>query len=282
MPPQVAAAMETAAAEELKALLADGPWEHSQQLPKHYNPGLLSQPFHALPAATAEAWSDAQAAVLDAAAAHLESAATVDGLRRELEELRAAGEMRVEQECIHDAGGGRGQWRRFVRTHNAAQVCVCSRSSFFAQDPTESGHRHLEDDGHGGRCAKATAPVACGVLSALREAGLPAIRGSYSEIGAGGWLRPHHGMTNGQLKFHLGLVVPDRPKPGCARLRVGGEESGWAEGRVLFFDDSWEHEVHNRCEGRRAVFQVVFLHPQLWEAAGGDWRAAAGFQPGRG
>ena len=46
MPPQVAAAMETAAAEELTALLADGPWEHSQQLPKHYNPGLLSQPFH--------------------------------------------------------------------------------------------------------------------------------------------------------------------------------------------------------------------------------------------
>ena len=120
MPPQVAAAMETAAAEELTALLSDGPWEHSQQLPKHYNPGLLSQPFHALPAATAEAWSDAQAAVLDAAAAHLESAATVDGLRRELEELRTAGEMRVEQECIHDAGGGRGQWRRFVRTNNAA------------------------------------------------------------------------------------------------------------------------------------------------------------------
>ena len=69
---------------------------------------------------------------------------------------------------------------------------------------------------------------------------------------------------------------------GCARLRVGEEESGWAEGRVLFFDDSWEHEVHNRCEDRRAVFQVVFLHPQLWEAAGGDWRAAAGFEVGRG
>ena len=30
-------------------------------------------------------------------------------------------------------------------------------------------------------------------------------------------------------------------------------------------------------------FQVVFLHPELWDEAGGDWRAAAGFvqQPRR-
>jgi hypothetical protein len=27
----------------------------------------------------------------------------------------------------------------------------------------------------------------------------------------------------------------------------------------------------------RAVFQVVFVHPGLWEEAGDDWRAAAGF-----
>ena len=33
---------------------------------------------------------------------------TREKIDEELEELRAAGEMRVEQECIHDAGGGRG------------------------------------------------------------------------------------------------------------------------------------------------------------------------------
>ena len=38
------------------------------------------------------------------------------------------------------------------------------------------------------------------VLAALREeVGLPAIRGSYSEIGAQGVLRSHYGMTNGQV-----------------------------------------------------------------------------------
>lgn len=59
------------------------------------------------------------------------------------ESLCLSGELRVEQECIHEAGSGRGQWRRF--------------------DPTESGQRFLQDDGYGGRCATATAPVACGV-----------------------------------------------------------------------------------------------------------------------
>lgn len=189
--------------------------------------------------------------------------------------------MYVEQECIHEVGGGRGQWRRY--------------------DPTEAGQRHLEDDGSGGKCAFATAPHACGVLVALRASGLRAIRGSYSEIGAQGVLRPHYGMTNGQLKFHLGLEVPTVDGSGCSTLRVGKEtrHGAWEEGRVLFFDDSFEHEVLNGCDrrryalctttclcfvrrlmtlgGARAVFQVVFLHPGLWQEAGDDWRGAAGF-----
>ena len=82
-----------------------------------------------------------------------------------------------------------------------------------------------------------------------------------------------------QLKIHLGLVVPGE---GCSTFAIDGDERGWEEGKAILFDDSFEHEVHNRCEGRRAVFQVVFLHPQLWEAAGGDWRAAAGFEVSRG
>ena len=237
-------------------------------MPKHYTPGLVSHAFHQLPAvAASERWGEAQAAVLNAAVVYLESETVVAGLVQELSELRAAGEMRVEQECIHEAGGGRGQWKRY--------------------DPTEVGHRFLVDDGTGGRCTKHTAPVACGVLTALREAWLPAIRGSYSEIGAGGVLRSHYGMTNGQLKFHLGLVVPGSGTDGaeCAAFRVGAEtrRGAWEEGRVIFFDDSWSHEVVNGCQQLRAVFQVVFLHPELWEEAGGDWRAAAGFvqQPRR-
>jgi hypothetical protein len=40
---------------------------------------------------------------------------------------------------------------------------------------------------------------------------------------------------------------------------------------VLFFDDSFEHEVWNRCETERVVFQVVIRHPEAHVpgAAGG-------------
>jgi beta-hydroxylase len=67
-----------------------------------------------------------------------------------------------------------------------------------------------------------------------------------------------------QLKFHLGLIVPQAPdgKP-CATMRVGNETRAWRAGKVLFFDDSWEHEVWNRCQAERAIFQLVFVHPDL-------------------
>lgn len=41
------------------------------------------------------------------------------------------------------------------------------------------------------------------------------------------------------------------------------ETRGWAEGAVIYFDDSFEHEVRNNCASERVVFQVVFVHPDL-------------------
>ena len=49
-------------------------------------------------------------------------------------------------------------------------------------------------------------------------------------------------------------------------LRVGEQTRGWAKGEVTMFDDSFEHEVRNRCAesfGPRAVFQLVIAHPDL-------------------
>ena len=43
---------------------------------------------------------------------------------------------------------------------------------------------------------------------------------------------------------------------GCATFRVGNETRAWANGGVLLFDDSFEHEVFNTCKRRRVVFQV--------------------------
>ena len=66
----------------------------------------------------------------------------------------------------------------------------------------------------------------------------------FSALDAHTWLKPHHGHTNAQLKMHLGLIVPVRPSgESCALFRVGTETRAWQQGHVLFFDDSFEHEV---------------------------------------
>jgi aspartyl/asparaginyl beta-hydroxylase (cupin superfamily) len=65
---------------------------------------------------------------------------------------------------------------------------------------------------------------------------------------------------NGILRGHLALVVP----PGCF-VRVGPEERTWEEGKVLVFDDSFEHEVWNHSDSVRIVLFTNFWHPCLSE-----------------
>lgn len=67
---------------------------------------------------------------------------------------------------------------------------------------------------------------------------------------------PHTGPMNGILRAHLGLVVPD----GCF-IRVGADERTWEEGKLLVFDDSFEHEVWNHSDQVRIVLFMNFWHP---------------------
>jgi len=67
---------------------------------------------------------------------------------------------------------------------------------------------------------------------------------------------PHTGPMNGILRAHLGLVVPQ----GCF-IRVGPDERTWQEGKLLVFDDSFEHEVWNHSDSVRIVLFMNFWHP---------------------
>jgi len=69
-------------------------------------------------------------------------------------------------------------------------------------------------------------------------------------------IAPHTGPMNGILRAHLGLVVPQ----GCY-IRVGDQEHSWQEGKVMVFDDSFEHEVWNHSEQVRIVLFLNFWHP---------------------
>jgi beta-hydroxylase len=53
----------------------------------------------------------------------------------------------------------------------------------------------------------------------------------------------HCGPYKGVVRYHLGLKVPE-PKEQC-RIRVADQVAHWEEGKSMFFDDTFEHEVWN-------------------------------------
>jgi aspartate beta-hydroxylase len=83
----------------------------------------------------------------------------------------------------------------------------------------------------------------------------------YSVFKPGTHLLPHQGVTNSRVVGHLPLIVPEQ----CA-LNVGGELHEWQEGRVVVFDDTFEHEAWNRSGSTRVVLIFDLWNPYLTEA----------------
>lgn len=81
----------------------------------------------------------------------------------------------------------------------------------------------------------------------------------YSIMHPGTHVWPHTGPTNCRLRMHLGLVIP---KEGC-KIRCANETRSWEEGKVLIFDDSFEHEVWQDASSFRLIFIVDVWHPEL-------------------
>jgi len=82
----------------------------------------------------------------------------------------------------------------------------------------------------------------------------------FSVFTPGTQLAPHRGVTNTRLVGHLPLIVPEN----CA-LSVGGEIHHWQEGRIVVFDDTYEHEAWNRSSRTRVVLIFDLWHPMLSE-----------------
>ncbi|MFO1428172.1 MAG: aspartyl/asparaginyl beta-hydroxylase domain-containing protein [Steroidobacteraceae bacterium] len=99
--------------------------------------------------------------------------------------------------------------------------------------------------------------------AALDELPLCRIRGHGPEVlfsvyTPGTHLPGHRGVTNTRLTSHLPPIVPED----CA-LDVGGELHEWKEGRVVVFDDSYEHESWNRSDEVRVVLIYDIWNPYL-------------------
>jgi len=71
----------------------------------------------------------------------------------------------------------------------------------------------------------------------------------------------HRGPYNGVLRLHLGLIVPEPREQ--VRIRVDDQICTWQEGKVMLFDDSYDHEVWNDTDSWRVVLFVDFVRP-VW------------------
>jgi len=72
---------------------------------------------------------------------------------------------------------------------------------------------------------------------------------------------PHKGYSKMILRCHLPLIIPNREACG---IRVGEETKNWEEGKLLIFDDSYEHEAWNNGDKDRFVLMFDIPNP-LWE-----------------
>ena len=189
------------------------------------------------------------------------------GLLQEFAALDAARLLTRDADCIHAVvGGAAGQVENGAGASDVADGAAAWRRY------EVTGVWHERRDRH--NCSLAT-PSACALLHRLRSVPeAPRIlRAGYSALAPSSWIRPHFGASNTVLKLHLGLRVPSTPaaKGGapCVWMRVGSSKRRtWTEGRALLFDDSFEHEVENRCATERVIFQMVLRHPDLPDQEG--------------
>ena len=91
----------------------------------------------------------------------------------------------------------------------------------------------------------------------------------FSIFEPGKHLAPHRGPYNGVLRLHLGLIVPE-PRDKIA-IRVKDQICHWSEGKVLIFDDAYEHEAWNHSDKTRVVLFVDFMKPLKFPASFVNW-----------
>ena len=71
---------------------------------------------------------------------------------------------------------------------------------------------------------------------------------------------PHRGPSRAVVRVHLGLIVP-KDQPDKLWIRVDDQRLHWEEGKVLIFDDFYEHEVRNDTDELRAVLFIDVDRP---------------------
>lgn len=75
----------------------------------------------------------------------------------------------------------------------------------------------------------------------------------------------HRGLFNGLVRYHLALKVPEPPE--SCWIDLNGEILHWEEGKGIFFDDTFPHEVKNESNDIRVVLFLDIVRPTRQPAA---------------
>lgn len=120
-----------------------------------------------------------------------------------------------------------------------------------------------------------TLPTTNAVLQKIRDeyaADMPRSNAELSVLGAGAHIKPHCGPVNFRVRLHLPIATSPE-----AAIRAGTEQRTWEQGKVLAFDDTFEHEVWNNGTTPRLVLVVDVWHPKLDDEDKDNLREQFGF-----
>lgn len=98
----------------------------------------------------------------------------------------------------------------------------------------------------------------CPVTTSVLEQIPGMLTGFYSILYPGKHIPAHKGIFKGIVRTHLGLIVPET---GECKMRVGKETIKWQNGKAVFFDDTYTHEVWNNTDGIRIVLLIDTVRP---------------------
>jgi aspartate beta-hydroxylase len=119
---------------------------------------------------------------------------------------------------------------------------------------------HLWKNGQRDDAVCARCPQTAAVLQAIPLADIPgrAPTAFFSLLQPGTQLPAHTGVSNIRTIIHLPLIVPKN----CS-FRVGSETREWRVGEAWAFDDTIEHEAHNKSEDLRAILIFDVWNPYI-------------------
>jgi beta-hydroxylase len=99
----------------------------------------------------------------------------------------------------------------------------------------------------------------CPVTTKVLEQIPGMLTGFYSILYPGKHIPAHKGIFRGIVRTHLGLIIPENN--GECRMRVANETIVWQNGKAVFFDDTYTHEVWNNTDGLRIVLLIDTVRP---------------------